>query len=156
MAKIKILFVCTANICRSPIAEGVAKAIIQNKRLTDKYKIDSAGIISRHAGERPCKDSIKITKKHGINISTLHARQVKKEDKKLFDHVVVMELGNKKALKKLGFRDVHLLGEFADFDGINVPDPYGFNVFDERMQDIYNMIEKCVADLIDKIIFISS
>ena len=51
--KVKILFVCLGNICRSPSAEGVAKHIIEEKGWQDLFEIDSAGLHSYHAGELP-------------------------------------------------------------------------------------------------------
>ena len=75
-----ILFVCLGNICRSPIAEGVAKRYIQEKNLD--LIIDSAGTGSWHVGEAPCENSIKVAHLNGVDISKQRARQVTKEDRK--------------------------------------------------------------------------
>ena len=48
----KILFVCLGNICRSPSAEAVMKKLVQDAGLDGRIKIDSAGIIGYHAGEK--------------------------------------------------------------------------------------------------------
>ncbi|WP_295418252.1 low molecular weight protein-tyrosine-phosphatase [Sulfurovum sp.] len=148
MSKLKILFVCVGNICRSPLAEGIAREISKRKNLA--LEIDSAGISSWHEGEVPCADSIKIAKMHHVDISKLRARQVKITDKDKFDHVVAMDAKNKKKLETLGFTNVYLLGEFADYLGADVPDPYFFDTFDENIENVYTMIEACVEDLIEK------
>ena len=59
-----ILFVCLGNICRSPIAEGVAKRYIQEKNLD--LIIDSAGTGSWHVGEAPCENSIKVADRKSV------------------------------------------------------------------------------------------
>lgn len=50
--KYKILFVCLGNICRSPSAEAVMKKLVHDAGLDDRIKVDSAGIIGYHAGEK--------------------------------------------------------------------------------------------------------
>ena len=69
-----ILFVCLGNICRSPLAEGIAKA--RAKELGLDIEVDSAGTSSYHRGERPCDGSINVSKKYGIDISNLRSRPV--------------------------------------------------------------------------------
>ncbi len=145
----KILFVCLGNICRSPLAEGIAKSI--NKKLNLDHIIDSAGTSSWHEGEVPCSDSIKIAKMNEIDISKLRARQVKRTDMNIFDYIVAMDADNKKKLEALGFKNVYLLGEFADYLGMDVPDPYFFDTFDNRIKHVYKMVEICVKDFIEKI-----
>lgn len=149
MSQIKILFVCLGNICRSPLAEGIAKEISKIKNL--EFEVDSAGTSSWHEGEVPCADSIKIARMHHVDISKLRARQVKRTDKEIFDIVVAMDTANKKKLETMGFRNVYLLGEFADYLGADVPDPYFFDTFDEGIKNVYTMIERCVTDLIEKL-----
>ena len=149
MSQIKILFVCLGNICRSPLAEGIAKEISKTKNL--KFEVDSAGTSSWHEGEVPCSDSIKIAHMHHVDISKLRARQVKRTDKNIFDLVVAMDADNKNKLETMGFRNVYLLGEFADYLGADVPDPYFFDTFDEGIENVYTMIERCVTDLIEKV-----
>jgi protein-tyrosine phosphatase len=149
MSQVKILFVCLGNICRSPLAEGIAKEISKIKNL--KFKVDSAGTSSWHEGEVPCADSIKIAHMHRIDISKLRARQVKRTDKDIFNIIIAMDEDNKKKLETMGFSNVYLLGEFADYMGANVPDPYFFDTFDEGIKNVYTMIERCVTDLIEKI-----
>lgn len=143
-----ILFVCLGNICRSPIAEGVAKEYIKKQNLD--ILIDSAGTGSWHIGEKPCENSIKVAKLNGIDISNQKARQIKKEDFKKFDLIVGLDKNNISNLKNLGYKNPIKLGDFG-FDGECVPDPYFFDGF-EGFDKVYEMIDICVRSLIDEFI----
>ena len=147
--KIKsILFVCLGNICRSPIAQGVAEIYIKQNNLN--FIVDSAGTGNWHEGEAPCENSIKVALMNGINISNQKARQVKKEDFKKFDLIIGLDNSNIKNLKELGCKNPLKLGDFG-FDGADVPDPYFFDGF-EGFDKVFEMIDVCVKNLIDEII----
>jgi len=149
MSKRKILFVCLGNICRSPLAEGIAQKMNEEEDLG--LTIVSSGTSSWHEGEIPCEDSIRIAKLNGIDISKQRARQVKTSDKEMFDYVIAMDASNKQTLEKLGFDNVFLLGEFANYGNRDVPDPYFFEKFDDGIKKVYMMIEQCVQDLLQRI-----
>ena len=145
--KIKsIIFVCLGNICRSPLAEGIAKKYIEEKALD--INIQSAGTGDWHIEEAPCEHSIKVALNHGINIAEQKAKQVTQNDLKKFDLVVGLDRKNISSLKHLGRKDVLLLGDFG-FDGGDVPDPYFFDGF-EGFDKVYEMIEICVKNLMDE------
>jgi protein-tyrosine phosphatase len=144
----KILFVCLGNICRSPIAEGIAKDIVKQNNLN--IYIDSAGTSSWHIGEMPCNNSIKVAKLNGIDISYFKARQVTKNDFEEFDFIVGLDRSNIKDLESIGCENPLLLGDFG-FDGNDVPDPYFFDGFD-GFDKVYNMIKICTDNLIKHII----
>lgn len=145
MSKIKsIIFVCLGNICRSPIAQGIAQKYIKDNQLD--IKAESAGTGSWHIGESPCEHSISIAKENGIDISRQIARQVNLEDFQTYDLVVGLDERNMQDLKKLGCKDAVKLGDFG-FDGQDVPDPFFFEGF-EGFDKVYSMIEKCVIELI--------
>ncbi len=140
-----ILFVCLGNICRSPLAEGIAKEYIKENNLN--IKCQSAGTGSWHIGEAPCENSIKVAKQNGIDISTQRARQVNINDFEEFDLIVGLDDSNISNLKKLGCKNPLKLGDFG-FEGKDVPDPYFFNGF-EGFDKVYNMIETCVKTLLN-------
>ncbi len=144
----RILFVCLGNICRSPLAHGVAEHIINKKNL--KFFVDSAGTSDWHMGEAPCEYSIKIADQYDIDISQQHSRPITKEDIELFKYVVAMDRQNKADLEAFGFDNVHLMGDFGNFQGEDVPDPYFFNGF-EGFEHVYNMVALCVEDFIAKV-----
>lgn len=140
-----ILFVCLGNICRSPIAEGVAKRYIQEKNLD--LIIDSAGTGSWHVGEAPCENSIKVAHLNGVDISKQRARQVTKDDFKKYDLIVGLDNSNITNLKNLGCKNPLKLGDFG-YEGKDVPDPYFFDGF-EGFDKVFEMIDVCVKNLIN-------
>ena len=141
-----ILFVCLGNICRSPLAEGIAKNYIKEKNLN--LVIQSAGTGHWHIGEAPCENSIKVAKLNGVDISKQKAQQVKKSDFKTFDLIVGLDDKNISNLKNLGCKNPIKLGDFG-FNGECVPDPYFFDGF-EGFDKVFEMIDICVRNLIDE------
>jgi len=139
-----ILFVCLGNICRSPLAQGIANEYCSQNNI--ELICESAGTGSWHIGEPPCENSIKVARNNGLDISTQRARQVKVEDFEKYDIIVGLDDSNIKNLKKLGCKNPLKLGDFG-FDGQDVPDPYFFEGF-EGFDKVYNMIEVCVKTLI--------
>ena len=141
-----ILFVCLGNICRSPLAEGIAKNYIKEKNLN--LVIESAGTGHWHVGEKPCENSIKVALLNGVDISNQKAQQVKKSDFKNFDLIVRLDDSNISNLKNLGCKNPIKLGDFG-FNGECVPDPYFFDGF-EGFDKVFEMIDVCVRNLIDE------
>jgi len=87
---LRILFVCTGNICRSPMAEGVMRTLLRQAALQDRVDVDSAGIQARE-GEPPHPTAIEIAAEHGIDISTLRGRQFQLRDFAAFHLIVPMD-----------------------------------------------------------------
>lgn len=143
-----ILFVCLGNICRSPLAEGIAKKIVKEKNLD--LVVDSAGTGDWHIGQAPCPNSIKVAAKHDIDISTYQGRQVTKDDFTRYDLIVALDDSNMKNLKKLGAKNLVKLGSFG-YNNEDVPDPYFFDGF-EGFDKVYEMIETCVNNLLTELI----
>ena len=142
-----ILFVCLGNICRSPIAEGIARKMIEEGAYN--ISVDSAGTGHWHIGEAPCKHSVTVARNHDIDISHLRARQVKKDDFRAFDLVVALDQSNYRDLEVLGCRNLVKLGDYG-YNGADVPDPYFFEGF-EGFEHVYTMIEICLHELINSI-----
>ena len=71
MDKTKILFVCLGNICRSPSAEAVMKAMIEKKGLNDYFEIDSAGTLAYHSGEKADYRMRQHASRRGYNLTSL-------------------------------------------------------------------------------------
>lgn len=144
----RILFVCLGNICRSPLAEGIATHHIAQKQLD--ISVDSAGTSSWHQGEPPCANSIKVAHTHGIDISSQVSRPVTDKDKNTFGCIVALDQQNLADLESKGFQNVCLLGDFGGYNGADVPDPYYFPGF-EGFEKVFEMIERSVHDLIEKV-----
>lgn len=143
-----ILFVCLGNICRSPLAEGIAREI--NNKYNLGLKIDSAGTSRWHIDEPPCEGSCSVAKKHGFSIDDLRGRQISVYGDVEFDMIVALDSQNHRDILRLGFDSakVHKLGEFG-LDNKDVPDPYGFKD-EEGFEMVYTMIKAGVENLLGK------
>ncbi len=124
---LRVLFVCTGNICRSPTAEGVFRHFAAQANLD--AETDSAGTRGFHFGARPDTRSVKAAAARGIDLSGQRARKVEKTDFETFDLIVALDRGHLRHLERLrppGARaEVRLLMAFAgDRDLEDVPDPY--------------------------------
>jgi len=147
LSRTRILFVCLGNICRSPLAEGVAQNILEREGLN--LVVDSAGTSNWHEGEAPCDHSIKIARQNEVDISQQRSRPVTKQDIEIFDYVVAMDAQNKIDLENFGFTNVYKLGDFGGYKGANVPDPYFFNGF-EGFEKVFEMVDVCVKDFLEQ------
>ena len=139
-----ILFVCLGNICRSPLAEGIAKQIAAKEGLD--LLVDSCGTGSWHVGESPCEDSIRVAKTHGLDISHQRARQITKKDIETFELIIALDDKNLHDLKAMGGTNVQKLGAYG-YNSEDVPDPYFFPGY-EGFEKVYEMIESCVTNLL--------
>lgn len=149
--KRSILFVCLGNICRSPIADGIAAKLVREHGLD--ILVDSAGTGSWHIGEAPCANSIKVAQRNGVDISHLRGRQVARADFSRFEHIVALDEKNVADLKALGCKNVRKLGEFG-LGGQDVPDPYFFDGF-EGFETVYTMISQGVENIFEELGFFS-
>ncbi len=140
-----VIFVCLGNICRSPLAEAIARDYASKYNLD--LVIDSAGTSRNHEGEKPCERSITVARKNGIDISHQRAREIKIEDFDKFDLVVALDSSNFTNLSKMGCKNLVKLGDFA-LDGADIPDPYYYSGFD-GFDEVFSMIETCVKNLIE-------
>lgn len=126
---IKVLFVCTGNICRSPTAEGVFRALVAAEGLEGRIQTDSAGTHGYHVGEPPDRRSAAVALRRGVDLSDLRARKVRPADFSEFDLVLAMDRGHADILRRQCPPEqasrVRLFLDFAPELGIqDVPDPY--------------------------------
>jgi protein-tyrosine phosphatase len=126
-----VLFVCTANICRSPSAEGVLRKLAQRQGVLESaIDIASAGTHDYHVGKPPYPSALESAKKRGYDLTQIVARQVRSNDFDRFDHILAMDRSNLKHLQRIAPTrakpKIELLLEYGDrFHGLEVPDPYG-------------------------------
>ena len=151
----RVLFVCTGNICRSPLAEGVFRHLIRARGLEEHYVVDSAGTGGWHAGEGPDLRSVEVAERNGVSLDGQLARQVKAADFDDFDWVIAMDRQNLRDLRPFAppprgrATHIHLLREFDPDPGDQeVPDPYygGEDGFDR----VYEMVARSCEALLDQ------
>ncbi len=88
--KIKILFVCLGNICRSPAAQGVMQRLIDERGLTESFELDSCGFYGGHAGDLPDRRMRIHASRRGYDL-THRSRQIRTWDFERFDIIVAMD-----------------------------------------------------------------
>ncbi len=142
----RILFVCLGNICRSPSAEGVFRAVAEAAGLD--VALDSAGTGDWHIGEAPCPGMVHAAAARGIDISGLRARQMGPDDFAAFDLIIGMDPGNIEDIEMLrphGVQTtVRLFTDYAPETGAShVPDAYYTRDYDGAL----DLIEACAAGL---------
>lgn len=123
--KMRILFVCMGNICRSPSAEAVFRQMAGDRPI----EVDSAGTEDFHVGEPPSRRAVEEGARRGYDLNAIRARQVERKDFEHFDLIIVMDEENRKeveAHRPLGDETpVRLFMEFVPDPPMRiVPDPY--------------------------------
>ncbi|MCS7204849.1 MAG: low molecular weight phosphotyrosine protein phosphatase [Leptospiraceae bacterium] len=159
--KIRVLFVCHGNICRSPAAKGTFIKLIRDKKLEEYFHVDAAGVSAYHIGESPHPNTIKAGLEMGITIQH-KARQLTYKDLDDFDYIIAMDHYNYSDILKLGNNNDHqkkvfLFREF-DPEVINshhvpdVPDPYysGYSKFVEVQKIILRTSENLLNFILER------
>jgi protein-tyrosine phosphatase len=152
--KVKVMFVCMGNICRSPSAEGVFQYMVQTSGLKDYIWVASAGTDNAHAGGPADPRSIEAAHKRGFDLSSHRAQHFKKEFFEEYDYILVMDRKNHDHVMRLcpkGAQDkVHYFLDFApQLNMKEVPDPYygGVNGF----ENVLDLIEAASSGLLSEI-----
>ncbi len=117
----KVLFVCTGNICRSPTAEGVLRHLAEKANV--RIEVQSRGTHDYHVGEPPDERAQRHARRRGYDLSAQRARHVARGDFERFDLIVAMDGGHLRLLERSCPREYRnkLRLFVADND---VPDPY--------------------------------
>jgi protein-tyrosine phosphatase len=157
LARVRVLFVCLGNICRSPTAEGVMRHLLREEGLEDVVTIDSAGTGGWHVGDPPDRRSTHAARARGIELDGA-ARQVRRSDFDDFDLLLCADASNRRDLLQLAQTEedrdkVKLLREFDPLavaaGDLDVPDPYygGPDGFD----DVLDLVERACRGLLDHV-----
>lgn len=137
----KILFVCTGNICRSPMAEAVCRhmASMGDTEIT----VDSAGTHGYHIGERPDQRTLKVCAEKGIPTENIRARKLELRDFSEFDLILGMDSGHVQHMKALAPQTerhkIRLFMVEAGLEAVDVPDPYYGGMDDFYI--VYQMVD---------------
>lgn len=146
----RVLFVCTGNICRSPTAEGVARARAAKAGLAGAYAFDSAGCAGWHVGKPPDRRSQAAAKARGVDLSALRGRQVTEEDFHEFDLLIAMDDSHRhelQAMRPEGGAEIRMMLDFApQFGERQVPDPYYGG--DDGFEFVLDMLEASIDGML--------
>jgi len=152
--KVKILFVCLGNICRSPAAEGVMNKFIIDNNLESYIQCDSAGTASYHVGSPADSRMKKIASQKGFEILS-RARQINDQDLEIFDYIITMDDYNYRDVKSLDKNNLYndKIFKFKDFCSDpsirEVPDPYYGG--EDGFHKVINILEDGCKNLLSKI-----
>jgi protein-tyrosine phosphatase len=151
--RVRVLFVCLGNICRSPTAEGVMRALVADAGLGEHIEIDSAGTGAWHIGEPPDRRASAAARERGIDLAGA-ARQVRASDFDEFDLIVAMDASNLADLRRAapgeGARAKLVL--LRDLDpatagrALDVPDPYHGGA--RGFEQVLDLVEAACAALL--------
>ena len=147
MKKIRILFVCLGNICRSPMAEYVMKKLACDAGLESCYEIASAAVSSEEAGNPVYPPARRMLAAHGISCEGHAARKIRRDEYEKWDHVIGMDDSNLRMMLRIFGGDPEgkcslLLSWAGRADG--VADPWYTGDFDATWTDV---LEGCRAVL---------
>lgn len=144
--KTRILFICHGNICRSPMAEFIFKALIKARGVEDYYYVESAAVSDEEFGNHIYPPARRSLSQHGVWFDpSKTARTVTAGDYDKFDRLICMDSSNLRWLRRIIGEDtegkVHLLMA-ATGSGRDVADPWYTGDFERTFQDI---LEGCEA-----------
>jgi protein-tyrosine phosphatase len=153
---VRLLFVCMGNICRSPTAEGVMRALLRDEGLEDVVEVDSAGIGDWHAGDPPDARATAAAQARGITLAGA-ARQIGASDFDDYDLILAADRSNLHDLEAVvpaGARaKLHLLREFdpasAGAGDLDLPDPYYGG--DDGFEHVLDLVEAACRGLLDAV-----
>jgi protein-tyrosine phosphatase len=150
----RILFVCSGNICRSPMAEALFVHLAREGGVLERFAVDSAGMHGYHEGEAADPRTRRLGQRHGIDVPSI-ARRIQPSDFADFDLILAMDRGHERDLNArcpAQHRHKIRLMRSYDEDGAepDVADPYygGMAGF-ERM---YEVLSVCCRNLLDALL----
>lgn len=151
MGKVRVLFVCLGNICRSPLAEAIFKHKVKARGWEQWIEADSCGTSNYHIGDSPDPRTIANASKNGVVIDHC-GRQLSIEDLNDFDHILAMDNSNYNNILRLPgsaayAHKVQLMRNFDPAGKGEVPDPYYGG--EEGFQEVFDILDRTMERLLD-------
>ena len=144
---IKVMFVCSGNICRSPMAEFVLKDLLKKRGLEKEFYIESSATSPEELGCDVHYGTVNKLNSLGIKVEHRESKLLRKDDYENFDYILGMETRNiQNILRIVGEDKENKISRLLDFsnDPRDIADPYFTGNFDRTYEDI---LEGCIAFL---------
>ena len=143
----QIIFVCTGNICRSPVAEGIFNKIAAEQGL--EFSAVSRGTAGYHVGEKPDYRAIAIAKQNGVDIDSIRAKQITKEEAKESSYIFTVTEKHRQQLLKIAPELEDRIFNLLPFVhlGESIEDPYyGTN---QDFANVFDILQKACLKLVE-------
>lgn len=149
----RIIFVCTGNTCRSPMAEAIFRDIIVEKGIDKNFQVSSAGIYS-FEGDPASYQAIEVMKKEfGIDLKTHRAKIIDDSDIEKADIILTMTKHHRDMIIDIypeASEKVHILKEFAGIkEDTDVIDPFGQDY--DTYKSCANEIEELLVEILERL-----
>jgi protein-tyrosine phosphatase len=151
---IRVMVVCTGNVCRSPMAEGLLRKMLRDNEQHGEIIVESAGTYAAE-GAPASSDSVEVAAAVGVDLRGHAARQVSGRLVGRADLILVMEPEHEDRLLAVypdAVQKIHLITTFADpaGDPMGIPDPIGQGR--EVYQRTLRLIDACLRATLPKIV----
>ncbi len=140
-----ILFVCTGNTCRSPMAAGLMNKIAIEEDLD--VRIESAGLFAAE-GSPASDEAIEAMKKYDVDLSDHRAKQITPELIEKCDVILTMTAAQKMLLAEVAADKTYTLCEYAGTEG-DIADPFGGDL--EEYEEVAQMIYFALQSISEKL-----
>ncbi len=150
-----VLFVCLGNICRSPSAEAIFKSMVDHENLENEIKVDSAGILGVHSGDKADSRMRAHASKRGYNLESISRKFNPAIDFDQFDLIIGMDDENIADLKRMARTesDLQMIHKMTDFsvkyNYPTIPDPYYGG--DKGFELVIDLLEDACSNLLSNI-----
>jgi protein-tyrosine phosphatase len=151
---LRLLFVCSGNICRSPLGEAIFRHLAVEAGLEERFEVDSAGTHGWHDGEPADPRARRLGKRRGVPVTSI-ARAVESQDFERFDLILAMDRGHLRELQRRCPPDrrerIRLMRDFErpGGRGQDVPDPYYSG--EEAFEEVFDLLEGCCRGLLEEL-----